>query len=124
MSEEKKTCLVVDDSQVVRKISISILKGLGIDVDEAANGQEALERCEEKLPDVILLDWNMPIMDGAAFLKEFRIKQKDTIVIFCTTENDLEKITEVISLGADEYIMKPFDATIIESKFKQLGIIK
>lgn len=123
MSEIKKTCLIVDDSSVVRKISSSILKNMGIEVLEAINGKEALERCEENKPDVILLDWNMPIMDGIAFLKEFRTKEKETIVIFCTTENDLEKITEAMTLGANEYIMKPFDAEVIQNKFEQLGIL-
>ncbi len=120
-----KTCLVVDDSSVVRKICRKIVVGLGFEVVEACDGKEALEKCEEQIPDVILLDWNMPVMDGLEFLKAYRNKQQEnnTIVIFCTTENDITKIMMAMEAGANEYIMKPFDADIIKGKFEQMGLM-
>lgn len=120
-----KTCLVVDDSSVIRKVARRILEELNFSIKEAEDGQVALEKCREQMPDAVLLDWNMPVMDGMEFLHSLR-KEKggDTpIVVFCTTENDMNHITEAISAGANEYIMKPFDREIIESKFAEAGLV-
>jgi two-component system chemotaxis response regulator CheY len=117
--------LVVDDSKVVRKFGRRILEELSIEVFEAEDGKDGLEKCELNKPDVILLDWNMPIMDGITFLKEMR-KNADyasIIVIFCTTENDFTKIQEAMLAGANEYIMKPFDSEIVKTKLIQTGVI-
>ena len=124
MSQEK-TCLVVDDSSVVRKVLSKIITELGFKTSQAENGQAALDACNEALPDVVLLDWNMPVMNGMQFFENFlEIEDhEDTRVIFCTTENELDKISEAIAKGADEYIMKPFDKDILEEKFKQVGLI-
>lgn len=119
----KKICLVVDDSSVVRKVSRGILDSLGFEVMEAYDGQNALDQCKIKKPDVILLDWNMPVMDGMEFLRNFRQSNSDTIVIFCTTENDIVKIMSAMEAGANEYIMKPFDGEIIKTKFLQMGLL-
>lgn len=121
----RKHCLVVDDSKIVRQICTAILKELGFTAVEAENGREALEYCRSAKPSVILLDWNMPVMDGLEFLKRFRAlpDQDQTRVIVCTTENDVEKIEVALSAGADEYIMKPFDADIIRSKLQQVGLL-
>lgn len=120
-----KTCLVVDDSKVVRMVARKILEGLSFHVEEAEDGQHALDKCNEKMPEAILLDWNMPIMDGLQFLKALRAKEgvDQPIVVFCTTENDMAHIMEAINSGANEYIMKPFDSEIIESKFSQVGLL-
>lgn len=125
MSEEK-TCLVVDDSSVVRKVLSKIITELGFKTSQAENGAAALEACRESLPTVVLLDWNMPIMSGMEFFENFlEIEDHDeTKVIFCTTENELDKISEAIAKGADEYIMKPFDKDILEEKFRQVGLIE
>ena len=64
-----KSCLIVDDSKVIRKVARHILETLEFEVDEAGDGQEALSRCEAKMPDVVLLDWNMPVMSGMEFLQ-------------------------------------------------------
>jgi two-component system chemotaxis response regulator CheY len=120
-----KTCLVVDDSKVVRKFARGMLEELSLSVREAGDGKEALEACADKLPDMILLDWNMPVMDGITFLKEFRKNTANSkvIVIFCTTENDMSHIQMGIGAGANEYIMKPFDKEILRTKLVQTGVI-
>ncbi len=120
-----KSCLVVDDSKVVRMVARKILESLGFSVTEAADGVEALEACEAAMPEVVLLDWNMPRMSGLEFLIELRAKAdvRQPSVVFCTTENDMDHIQRAIAAGADEYIMKPFDSDILESKFTQAGII-
>ena len=120
-----KTCLVVDDSKVVRILARKILEELNFEVSEAADGKAACDACEKGMPDAVLLDWNMPIMDGLEFLRELRqMKGGDApIVVFCTTENDMTHIKKAITCGANEYIMKPFDSEIIASKFSQAGLL-
>ena len=120
-----KTCLVVDDSSVIRKVARRILEGLDFHIAEAENGEEAVENCRRQMPDAILLDWNMPKMDGYDFLRELRRlpggdKPK---VVFCTTENDVAHIARALHAGANEYIMKPFDKDIVEAKFQEVGLI-
>jgi two-component system, chemotaxis family, chemotaxis protein CheY len=122
---DKKLCMVVDDSGVVRKVSRRILEGLGYEVVEAEDGQKALEVDNAHNPGLILLDWNMPVMTGIEFLHALR-KKKDTDtvkVIFCTTENDITKIMTAMEAGANEYIMKPFDEEIIKTKLIQMGLL-
>ena len=120
-----KSCLIVDDSKVIRMVARKILEGLNFSISEAENGQLALEACQRQMPDVVLLDWNMPVMDGLGFLRALRATDGggQPVVVFCTTENDLLKIQEAIVAGANEYIMKPFDRDIIETKFAQVGLI-
>jgi two-component system, chemotaxis family, chemotaxis protein CheY len=119
-----KQILVVDDSPVIRKVARRILDSMRFRTSEAAHGKEALELCSSTMPDGILLDWNMPVMDGFDFLKALRkmpggSKPK---VVFCTTENDVSQIARAMHAGADEYIMKPFDRKIVESKFEEIGL--
>lgn len=120
-----KHCLVVDDSAVIRKVARRILEELSFTSSEAENGREALDQCRTSMPDAVLLDWNMPEMDGIAFLVALRKEHggEEPKVIFCTTENDVEHITRAITAGANEYIMKPFDRDIIEAKFHEVGLI-
>ncbi len=119
-----RTCLIVDDSRVIRKVARQIFESLGFACEEAENGQIALEVCRKKLPDFILLDWNMPVMDGMEFMREMRKLQdgSNAVVVFCTTENDMTHIQQALGAGANEYIMKPFDADIIRGKLGQLGL--
>ncbi len=119
-----KHCLVVDDSAVIRKVARRILEGLHFQITEAEDGSKAMDICRQKLPDVILLDWNMPVMDGYDFLRALRQLPggKTPKVVFCTTENDISHIARAMHAGADEYIMKPFDGDILASKFQQVGI--
>lgn len=120
-----KTCLVVDDSKVIRKVARRILEELDFEIKEAEDGKVALDTCIEKMPDCILLDWNMPVMDGMEFLTELRQLPEGggVVVVFCTTENDMQHIQRAIKAGANEYIMKPFDRDIIEAKFSQAGLM-
>ena len=120
-----KTCLIVDDSKVVRMVARKILEGLNFEADEAEDGQQALDACRQSMPNVVLLDWNMPVKSGIDFLRDLRAMDgvEQPKVVFCTTENDIAHIREAIKAGADEYIMKPFDSEIIASKFSQVGLI-
>jgi len=122
---DRKTCLIVDDSKVIRMVARKILQELSFDTAEAADGKEALDSCVNSLPDAVLLDWNMPVMSGIEFLRELRKLDggDKPIVVFCTTENDIEHIQEAIEADANEYIMKPFDSEIIQAKFSQVGLL-
>lgn len=120
-----KTCLVVDDSRVIRKVARRILEDLHFHVEEAGDGLEALTACRRQMPTAVLLDWNMPVMSGIEFLRALRKERggETPIVVFCTTENDVEHISEAIKAGANEYIMKPFDSDILQSKFVEAGLL-
>lgn len=117
--------LVVDDSAVIRKVARRILEGLHFDTSEAADGQSALKSCGETMPDAILLDWNMPVMDGFEFLRHLRDLPEGgkPKVLFCTTEHDVVQIARAMRAGADEYIMKPFDQHIMRSKLEEVGLV-
>jgi len=118
-------CLIVDDSAVIRKIIRKILEELDFETEEAADGKQALDCCLKRMPDAIMLDWNMPVMDGLEFLRALRQAEggRTPVVLFCTTENDMSHIREAMNAGANEYIMKPFDGEIIQSKFAQVGLL-
>ena len=118
-----KTCLVVDDSKVIRKVARHILETLEYQVTEAVDGRDALDQCLATPPDVILLDWNMPVMSGMDFLRALRESDIPSRpkVVFCTTENGMAYIRAAIEAGADEYVMKPFDRDTLESKLHIVG---
>jgi two-component system, chemotaxis family, chemotaxis protein CheY len=119
-----KRVLVVDDSTVIRKVARRILEAMHFSIAEAEDGHKALAACGERMPDAILLDWLMPGMDGFEFLRELRSMPDGTRpkVVFCTTENDVAHIARAMHAGADEYIMKPFDKQIVQSKFEEIGL--
>ena len=119
-----RSCLVVDDSKVIRKVARHILETLDFQVDEAEDGREALQRCNASMPDVILLDWNMPVMGGMDFLRTLRqsAHPSQPKVVFCTTENDIAHIRAAIAAGADEYVMKPFDRETLHIKLQLVGV--
>ena len=118
-----KTCLVVDDSRVIRKVARRILEGLEFDCDEAGDGAAALDKCRARMPDAILLDWNMPVMSGIEFLEALRRHPAGAApkVVFCTTENDVGHIRAAVAAGADEYVMKPFDQETLQIKLQIVG---
>ena len=120
-----RVCLVVDDSRVVRKVARRILEAHGFSVAEANDGQQALDACHAQMPDCVLLDWNMPVMNGLDFLKQLRAEYGPDRppVVFCTTETEMSAIELAISSGAQEYIMKPFDEEILLGKLGQAGLL-
>lgn len=113
------TCLIVDDSTVVRKVARRILEDIDYIVEEAEDGQEAFEKCKANMPDAILLDWNMPIMSGLEFLKLLRayIGGEKPRIVYCTVEHDIGAIALARKEGADDYMLKPFDRNSLEAKF-------
>lgn len=115
-----KSCLIIDDSTVVRKVARRILEDMDFVVDEAEDGQEAIDKCRQAMPDAILLDWQMPILSGLEFLKMLRgyVGGEAPYVVYCTVENDIGAIAMALRAGASDYMMKPFDRTILEAKFE------
>ena len=120
-----KLGLVIDDSRVVRKVARRILEDLGFEVAEAGDGAEGLAWCRSEMPDLVLLDWNMPVMDGLEFLRRLRQEPGGAAprVVFCSVESDLDRVREALDAGADEYIMKPFDGDILASKLALAGVL-
>src|SRR5215472_8152760 len=120
-----KTCLIVDDSRAIRLFTRGILQKLGFEIAEAEDGKKAVAACEQAMPDFIMLDWNMPVMNGIEFLRHLRTMPGNEAakVFFCTTENEMSRITEALETGADEYIMKPFDGEILASKLEMQGLL-
>ncbi len=118
-------CLVVDDSRVVRRVASQILTANGFTVTEAENGAVALAACRADMPDCVLLDWNMPVMNGIEFLRALRAEfgPDEPVVMFCTTENDMHFIEEALEAGAQEFLMKPFDEEILIGKLTRLGLV-
>jgi two-component system, chemotaxis family, chemotaxis protein CheY len=119
------SCLVVDDSRVVRKAARRILERHGFSIREAEDGAQALQACREMLPRLVLLDWNMPVMNGFEFLQAARAEfgPDEPLIMLCTTESEFERIVMALEAGAQEYIMKPFDDAILSGKLAQLGLI-
>jgi len=120
-----KSCLVTDDSATVRRVARELLTSLGFEVDEAENGQVALDKCLQRMPDVVLLDWNMPVMNGLEFLKALRHSEggRAPAVVFCTTETDVDHIQRAMANGANEYLMKPFDKESLISKLEMVACL-
>ncbi|RVT97434.1 response regulator [Rhodovarius crocodyli] len=116
--------LVVDDSTVVRKVARRILEKHGFSIREAADGQQALDAVAEDMPRLVLLDRNMPVMDGIEFLKRLRdtYGSSEPTVVMCTTEAAQDRIMEGLEAGADEYVMKPFDEAILMDKLSMVGL--
>jgi two-component system chemotaxis response regulator CheY len=115
--------LIVDDSKAIRQIERKYLEEMGFEVLEAEHGEQALEVLKEN-PDIkiILLDWYMPIMNGYEFLKKVRTNPEwsDIKIMMVTTENQQESVIDAIMAGANEYLMKPFDKEMLETKIRYL----
>jgi len=118
-----KRCLVVDDSRVIRKVACRILEGMQFETEEAEDGLSALESCRGQMPDIILLDWQMPNMGAVEFLRGLRRERngEHPIVLFCPTENDVAQIGEALNAGANDYLLKPFDREVLRAKMVQAG---
>jgi two-component system, chemotaxis family, chemotaxis protein CheY len=120
-----KNCLILDDSRVARKVARRILEDLQFGVEEAEDGREGLEICRRKMPDAILLDCGIQGMSGVEFLRVLRREPSGgaPIVVFCTIENDISLITEAVTAGASDYILKPFDRDILKAAFTEAGLL-
>jgi two-component system, chemotaxis family, chemotaxis protein CheY len=119
-------CLVVDDSRLMRKIARAILEDLEFDTAEAEDSEAALEYCRAKMPELILLDFDLPKTGaGMEFLRKLRHEQggKDPVVVFCTTENDVAHISDALAAGANNYVQKPFDREDLQTKIAAVGLI-
>lgn len=118
-----RTCLIVDDSRVIRKVSRRIVESLGYAVTEAENGEEALARCRAAMPDLVITDWNMPVMEGIEFVATLRQipSHRQPKVVFCTTNGGARDIHKGIEAGADEYVIKPFDEPTLLAKLQAIG---
>ena len=94
-------------------------------MSEADDGGEALGVCGRSMPDMVLVDWHMPVMDGVAFLTSLRAMPGGDrpTVVFCASENDVGHITRAMRAGADDYILKPFDREMVEAKLQEVGLL-
>jgi len=120
-----KHCLVVDDSRVIRKVTCRILEQMEFVPEEADSAQSALEACRANMPDAILLDAQLSRADSFEFLKSLRRQRNGDhpVVVICTAENNIPRITEALGAGANDYLLKPFDRTILQDKFAQVGLL-
>lgn len=118
--------LVIDDSRVMRKIVSGILKEVGFETFEAADGREAMDAMEEHEGDIQLccIDWNMPVMTGFEFVVEVRKRRewRDTTLMMVTTEGEQDQIVRALAAGAHEYVIKPFTPEVIVDKLQFLGL--
>lgn len=117
--------LVVDDSRAIRSIIGKTLKELGFEVLEAGNGREALERLATTgAVELVLVDWNMPEMNGLEFLLAARATPawKDTIILMVTTETEMGQMRRALDAGANEYVMKPFTREVLREKLQLVGL--
>ena len=117
--------LVVDDSEVIRKILKAYLEKLGFDVTTAVNGRDAMDRLKE-MPraDIALVDWNMPEVDGITFVRAVRADAGHAAlpIVMVTTNVEIEHVAHALEAGANEYLMKPFTAEMLKEKLELLGV--
>ncbi len=120
-----RTCLIVDDSRVVRKVARPMIESFGYTVIEAENGEEALARCKAVMPGLVMLDWDMPVMTGIQFVTQLRALEAAhrPYVVFCTSRNQTQDIFKGIEAGADEYVTKPFTAESLRAKLERIGAV-
>jgi two-component system chemotaxis response regulator CheY len=120
----KKLCLIADDSAVIRNAARSMLADLRFRTAEAENGLEALTEYHRSRPDAILLDYTMPYLDGLGVMEELRMRRRGPgpKIIFCTANRDPAHIARAIGAGAHEYLIKPFDRSVLVSKLAKLGL--
>jgi two-component system chemotaxis response regulator CheY len=112
--------LLVDDSRTIRNIQKNVLKQLGhTDTVEAADGFEALKQIKAQRPDLVLVDWNMPNMDGITLVRRVRETDKNLPMIMVTTEAEKRRVIEAIKAGVNNYVVKPFTAETLSEKIEQ-----
>jgi two-component system, chemotaxis family, chemotaxis protein CheY len=118
----QQSCLVLDDSDVVRKIMRTTIEGLGFQVDDAASTAEALLRCKRGLPCLLMLDWHVPGGDPLEFLAAIRSMPggRNVKIIYVVTNNDPAEIGRAIAAGCNDYLIKPFYRVSLETKVAAL----
>jgi len=116
--------LLVDDSKTTRMILGDMLRQLGFEVAEAANGREGIERLKRLKAHLVLIDWNMPDLNGLEFVRAVRADQSyaGLHLLMVTSEEDQGQIATALKAGADEYIRKPFTKEVILEKLQRLGL--
>lgn len=123
---DKKTCLVIDDSDVIREIAVRIVTDLGMSVEQSANPASAVEVCADHEISCVLLDWDLPSMGALDFLRDAADLPEDRrpVIIICATENDPQQFTLAKAAGAAHHVLKPFDRAAIETAFSEAGLIE
>lgn len=117
--------LVIDDSRAMRAILGKILKEIGFEVTDACHGREGLERLQQVgRPELALVDWNMPEMNGLEFIQAVRADHAydEMRIMMVTTESEAGAMINALEAGANEYVMKPFTKDVILEKLVILGI--
>ncbi len=119
-------CLIADDSQIIRMVLAKIFSNFGFEVEVAEDGDEVIEKCLAIEPDIVVMDWWLPVIDGIDVLYKIRNDKhiRQPRIVFCSSNTKPEKIAEALQGGADDYLMKPFDEEIIKSKLIILGLLK
>ena len=114
-------CLIVDDEEDHREIAKMFSEDAGLEVDMARDGAEALAFCKKQMPDVVILDWMMPVMDGIEFLYNLRNMKggAEPHVVFCSARSSENAINMAYAMGADVYLVKPFDPKAFEEAIKE-----
>jgi two-component system chemotaxis response regulator CheY len=115
-------CMVVDDSATMRRIVVNALKSIGYEeCVEAENGAEALEKCDPSI-DLVITDWNMPVMGGLEFVKNLRANPPyaKTPILMVTTRSVKEDILQAVEAGVSSYILKPFTPEVLKEKIDQI----
>jgi two-component system chemotaxis response regulator CheY len=112
--------MLIDDSKTMRNIQRSVLTQLGYtQIEEACDGQDALSKVQAFQPELLLVDWNMPNMDGLSFVKAFRQQNKATPVIMVTTESEKARVIEAIKAGVNNYVIKPFTPDLLSQRISE-----
>ncbi|MDD7312899.1 MAG: response regulator [bacterium] len=119
-------CLIADDSKTMRMLLIKIMENFGYTVEEAEDGEDLLEQCTADMPDLIISDWNLPLIDGIDVLYKIRSNQniRQPVFLFCSYIKDTEIIRQALKGGADDFIMRPFDEDIIAQKLRIIKFMK
>ena len=112
--------MLIDDSRTMRTIQRNILTQLGYkEIEEACDGQDALSKVDAFNPDIILVDWNMPNVDGISFVKQYRARGRKTPVVMVTTEAEKARVIEAIKAGVNNYVVKPFTPESLSMRIQE-----
>jgi two-component system, chemotaxis family, chemotaxis protein CheY len=120
-----KYCLIVDDSEIIRRVTKQLLIGLHFDTGEAVDAMEAVTRCRATMPDAIVLDWSLPEVSGLDCLQALRKLPggEKPIIFYCTTENDPIEFRRARAAGATDVLVKPYDRETLRRKMAETGLV-